>query len=312
MKNNTNKVDLLVFGDMCIDYFYKVDNIPSLNESAKAVTLEKFFGGMGANTAVAARKLGLDVDFFSIAGHDANDYISYLQNLGIRLNLKAVFGETTHSLFFKNQDRFISFFYKGVSEKVEELAKDVHPDIIENAKCVYLARTYLNLYLKVVKLCKKNKNFVVFNPGYGIFELSKEDEEKFRKILKSVDVFVVNEEEYKICMEKNLEEAVNFGNKKILIITKGANGADVITNSGKVHVDAYETKAVNESGAGDAFNAGFIAAHMKNFNLTDCVRLGNATASFVVENYGCQTSLIEWNVVIDRFNKLKKVMRQKS
>ncbi len=306
MKNNTNKIDLLVFGDMCIDYFYEVDNIPSLNESAKAITLKKFFGGMGANTAVAARKLGLDVGFFSVAGHDAYDYISYLQNLGIKLNLKAIFGETTHSLFFKNPNGFISFFYKGVSEKVEELTKEVNPDVTENAKCVYLARTYLNLYQRVVKLCKKNKNFVVFNPGYGIFELSGEDEEKLRKILKFVDVFVVNEEEYKICKEKNLTEAVNFGNKKILIITKGADGADVITNSVTVHVDAYKTKAVNESGAGDAFNAGFIAAHLKNFNLTDCVRFGNATASFVVENYGCQTSLIEWNAVTERFNKLKK------
>ncbi len=306
MKNNTHKIDLLVFGDICIDYFYEVDNIPTLNESAKAITLKKFFGGMGANTAVAARKLGLDVGFFSVAGHDANDYISYLQNLGIKLNLKAIFGETTHSLFFKNPHGFISFFYKGVSEKVEELTKEVNPDVIENAKCVYLARTYLNLYQKVVKLCKKNKNFVVFNPGYGVFELSREDEEKLRKILKFVDVLVVNEEEYKICKEKNLEEAVNFGNKKILIITKGADGADVITNSGSVHVDAYKTKAVNESGAGDAFNAGFIAAHLRNFNLTDCVRFGNATASFVVENYGCQTSLIDWNAVMNRFDKLKK------
>ncbi len=308
MKNNNknNKIDLLVFGDICIDYFYDVDNIPTLNESAKAITLKKFFGGMGANTAVAARKLGLDVGFFSVAGHDANDYISYLQNLGIKLNLKAIFGETTHSLFFKNPHGFISFFYKGVSEKVEELTKEVNPDVIENAKCVYLARTYLNLYQKVVKLCKKNKNFVVFNPGYGVFELSREDEEKLRKILKFVDVLVVNEEEYKICKGKNLEEAVNFGNKKILIITKGADGADVITNSGTFHVDAYKTKAINESGAGDAFNAGFIAAHLRNFNLTDCVRFGNATASFVVENYGCQTSLIDWNSVMNRFEKLKK------
>ncbi len=297
------KVDVLVFGDMCIDYFYEVDNIPSLNGSAKAISLKKFFGGMGANTAVVARKLGLNVSFFSIAGHNANDYISYLQNLGINVNLKAIFGETTHSLFFKNSNGFISFFYKGVSEKVDELAgsKEINSKVIENAKCIYLARTYLNLYQKVVKLCKKNKNFVVFNPGYGVFELKDDGWKKMEKILNSVDVFVVNEEEYKISAKKM--DLTNF--KKILIITKGANGADVIINSKIIHVDAYKTKTVDESGAGDAFNAGFIAAHLKNFNLIDCVRFGNATASFVVENYGCQTSNIEWNKVMERFNKIK-------
>lgn len=308
---NIKKIDLLVFGDMCIDYFYDVDAIPSLNGSAKAIALKKFFGGMGANTAVAAKKLGLDVGFFSVVGHDANDYIYYLQNLGIKLNLKAIFGETTHSIFFKNPNGFISFFYKGVSEKVDELVKEANAEVIGNAKCVYLARTYVNLYEKVVKLCKnnkKNKNIlVVFNPGYGIFEINETEKEKLRKILKFVNVFVINEEEYKILKEKNIEEAINFGNKKnkkILIITKGSKGADVIKNSTKMHVDAYKTKAVNESGAGDAFNAGFIASYLKGFTLADCVKFGNATASFVVESYGCQTSPIEWREVIERFNKI--------
>ncbi|CEG13658.1 hypothetical protein MSIBF_A4410001 [groundwater metagenome] len=45
MKNNTHNIDLLVFGDICIDYFYEVDNIPRLNESAKAITLKNFSEG---------------------------------------------------------------------------------------------------------------------------------------------------------------------------------------------------------------------------------------------------------------------------
>ncbi|MFN3527776.1 MAG: carbohydrate kinase family protein, partial [Candidatus Altarchaeaceae archaeon] len=170
-------LDLLVFGDMCIDYFYETEKIPKERESSNLLNLKKFFGGMGANTAVAARMLGLNVGFFSAAGADAYDYTNYLKNLGINLYIKGIFGETTHSIFIKeknmNDEKFISFFYKGVTEKVDELYNDVSKSLINNTKCVFMARTYFNLHKKVSSLAKKLKKFVVYNPGYGIFEMNK-------------------------------------------------------------------------------------------------------------------------------------------
>lgn len=294
-----SSIDLLVFGDTCIDYFYGVERIPKLNESARLYSLKKFFGGMGANTAVVSRALGLNVSLFSVIGSDASDYVRYLQNLGIQLHLKGIFGDTTHSIFFKSHEGFISFFYKGVTEKIDELVKEVDKEMINAANCVFMARTYLKLYEKVSGMCKKK--FLVFNPGYGIFEMSDDDLTKFKKILKNVKVLILNEVEFNYLKKKNF----NDFNVEILIITKGEKGAEIITKGIKEEVPAYKTNVIDGSGAGDAFNAGFIAAYQRKFSLVDCVKIANATASFIVEKHGCQTNVPNWDMVLERFLEMK-------
>ena len=65
--------------------------------------------GMGANTAVVANALGLKVGLCSVIGTDADDYRKYLENLGVKLFLKGIFGDTTKSMFFNangNEQRF--------------------------------------------------------------------------------------------------------------------------------------------------------------------------------------------------------------
>jgi len=115
-------LDVLVVGDTAIDNFYEVNCIPRLNNASEVLSFRQFYGGMGANTAVVARSLGLRTGLVSVIGTDAEDYRMYLQNLGINLFLKGIFGDTTRSLFFKEPGgELISFFYKGVTEKLSDL-----------------------------------------------------------------------------------------------------------------------------------------------------------------------------------------------
>ena len=65
------KLDLLVFGDTAIDYFYEVDRFPKLHEASEVRYGRRFYGGMGANTAVVANSLGLKVGLASVIGTDA-------------------------------------------------------------------------------------------------------------------------------------------------------------------------------------------------------------------------------------------------
>lgn len=305
--NQKPPFDLLVFGDMCIDYFYETERIPKQRESSNLLNLKKFFGGMGANTAVAARMLGMNVGFFSVAGTDANDYVNYLRNLGISLYIKGIFGETTHSIFIKEKnsnesEKFISFFYKGVTEKVDELYKDVTKDMISNTRCVFMARTYFNLHKRVSSLSKNLKKFVIYNPGYGIFEMQKKNINVFEKILKNTDILILNDKEYEILTENlNFDVKKFIGKLKGIIITKNKYGATIILKDHIENIKSYETKAIDESGAGDAFNAGFIAAYLRNYSLIECVKIANVTASFVVEKFGCQTNLPTWDAVMERY-----------
>ena len=298
-------LDVLVIGDTAIDHFYEVDRIPKLNNASEVLSSRQFYGGMGANTAVVARSLGLKTGLVSVIGTDAEDYRMYMQNLGINLFLKGIFGDTTRSLFFKEPGSdLISFFYKGVTEKLSDLdpEKDLEitKAVIRDVGCVYMARTYLLLQKKISSMCKGK--FLVYNPGYGVFKFDAVPD-LFYKILKNTSVLVLNHHELAHLKKIGFESWEKQG-PKILIVTKGDRGCSVYTHESEVEVPGYKTSAVDASGAGDAFNAGFIAARLRNYAVCDAAKVANATASFIVEKWGCQTNLPTWEQALKRYEMI--------
>lgn len=293
-----DEIELLVFGDTAIDQFYEVNKLPEPNNASEVISFRQFYGGMGANTAVVANALGIKTALVSVIGTDAEDYRNYMLNLGIKLYLKGVFGETTRSMFFKENERQISFFYKGVTEKLNEL--EVDRDLIDKAKCVYMARTYLDLQRRVSRYCRKK--FLVYNPGYGVFKFE-EIPEVFYKILKKCDVLILNEHEIKHLKKLGFELNFKLG-PRIFIITRGSKGCKVYTRGASIDIPAYRTKVVDPSGAGDAFNAGFIAGILKGYDVYEAAKIGNVTASFIVEKWGCQTNLPNWQDVFERYKEM--------
>lgn len=295
-------LDILVFGDTAVDNFYEVDRLPELNEASDVARSRRFYGGMGANTAVVANKLGLKVGLVSVIGTDADDYRNYMEGLGIKLYLKGVFGDTTKSMFFKNNGDQISFFYKGVTECLDDLDPQAEfgKNLAKDVKVVYMARTYLNMQRKVVDLYKDR--FKVYNPGYGIFKFDKVPR-VFKAVASESSIVILNQHELKH-LEK-IGYGMRAGPGQTFILTKGAQGASVYAKNTKVNVPAYETKVVDTSGAGDAFNAGFMAGQLKGYDIYESVKLGNATASYIIEEWGCQTNLPTWDQVLERYNKIK-------
>lgn len=298
MPNPDEKLDLLVFGDTAIDYFYEVDRIPKTNKASEVIKCHKFYGGMGANTAVVAKALGIKTGLVSVIGTDAEDYRKYMQNLGIKLFLKGIFGDTTNSLFFKENGKQISFFYKGVTEKLNELEFD--KELMKEVKCVYMARTYLDLQRRVARCCRNN--FLVYNPGYGVFKFKKITQ-KFYKILKNTDILVINQHELEHLKKIGFRPDFKLGPNTFLI-TQGEKGCAIYSKTTRINVPPHKTKVIDASGAGDAFNAGFITAHLRGYDIYDSVKIGNATASFIIEKWGCQTNLPAWEGVMGRYEDI--------
>ncbi len=296
-------VDLLVFGDIVVDNFYEVNEIPKINKSAEVISHKKFYGGMGSNTAVVAASIGLKTSFVGVIGSFGNEKecFEYMKERGVDIRLKVILGETAQSMFFKSGDKFISFFHKGIAEKTDEIdiGKE-NIELIKNSDYIFMPRTYLTLQAKVAKYCK-NK-FLIYNPGYGVFNFNKIPED-FYKILKNTEVLVLNEHEFEWLKERGFDFEFKMGPSSFLI-TKGAKGCRIFAKGTYEEVLPFKTKVVDAAGAGDAFNAGFIAGHAKGFSLIDSVKTGNATASFIVESWGCQTNLPTWKKVMERYKMI--------
>lgn len=70
---------------------------------------------------------------------------------------------------------------------------------------------------------------------------------------------------------------------RTVVARMGAQGACAVTAQGDVlHAPAYPVHMVNTLGAGDAFDAGFVAARVNGLSLLDSLRWGNAAAALTV------------------------------
>lgn len=74
-------------------------------------------------------------------------------------------------------------------------------------------------------------------------------------------------------------------------IKQGSQGCLLATAAGAQHVPAYAVAAIDTSGCGDAFVAGFLAAHLRAAPLSLCGELGNALGALTATRYGAADAL---------------------
>ena len=78
---------------------------------------------------------------------------------------------------------------------------------------------------------------------------------------------------------------------EIVIVTLGANGCYIRTKDDEIEVPAVTTKAVDTTGAGDAFAAGFLWAYSRKMSLYDCGKAGNTVASGCIKEMGARSGI---------------------
>ncbi|MCD6522192.1 MAG: carbohydrate kinase family protein [Candidatus Diapherotrites archaeon] len=95
------------------------------------------------------------------------------------------------------------------------------------------------------------------------------------------DIIILNEEEQKLIGQDPVEMSHNG---KIIVITRGKNGATVYHKNTRIDVPAYPVKEAGAIGAGDAFKAILSVSLAKNKPLKEALALASATASFFAED----------------------------
>ncbi len=72
-----------------------------------------------------------------------------------------------------------------------------------------------------------------------------------------------------------------------VVLKRGQNGSELLNAQGQwFQADAYPVQAIETTGAGDAFNAGFLAGYLGGATAQECLRLGNALGAWCVSSPG--------------------------
>ena len=122
------------------------------------------------------------------------------------------------------------------------------------------------------------------------------------KALSGLDYFVPNESEAETITGKpvrNLEDAKKCaetflaGGVRRAIITLGSNGSLLATQEGMEHVPAFSVKAIDSTGAGDAFIGSFAVFLAEGLPERQAVRRANLYAGLSTTGIGTQKSFCD-------------------
>jgi sugar/nucleoside kinase (ribokinase family) len=80
------------------------------------------------------------------------------------------------------------------------------------------------------------------------------------------------------------------GGSKVVVITAGSKGALVYTASGKTIVPPLPIKAIDTTGGGDTFMAGFLSEYLRSADPIRSAQWGSGTAACVIQKTGGVTA----------------------
>jgi fructokinase len=107
-----------------------------------------------------------------------------------------------------------------------------------------------------------------------------------------LDITFANEQEITSLIDaKNFNEVVNFSKqlKKLIVITRGVNGATAIKGDEIVECGVQKNlKILDLTGAGDLFAAGFLHGHVNNLSIKKSLEKGTEMSSKVIQKIGAR------------------------
>jgi ribokinase len=286
---------ITVVGHAAIDLLFDVENIAIHNESHPIIDYNQYYGGGAANIAVAIAILGGNAQLISAVGGDfaSSGYEAEFEKFGVDLSLLYRFPEhkSTRAFVFTDREHNQStYFHWGASIELKGLEA---PEV----DFVHLATSDSTYNARIAKKAK----FVSFDPGQDLVTYSRENLES---ILENTNILFTNKHEIqRVCdmTEKSMDDILSM--IETVVVTYDASGSKIYNNGTEVTIPVVTVKALDPTGAGDAYRAGFLLAYTRGYPLEVCGKIGSTVASFAVQSIGCQTDLPTWEVMKARYEE---------
>jgi adenosine kinase len=280
------------------------DSIHILNVCFTVEKLEKSKGGTAGNIAYNLKLLGGEPILVSAVGRDGDEYLEYLENLGIQTKKIAKDEKCFTASCYITTDRDdnqITAFYNGALDATRNINFSKN-----RASWAIISPTKKDVMLKHLQQCAKNGVKTIFDPGQQIPAFS---DKEIKNALVQADVLIGNDYEIKMIMKRIGWNKKDILKKNDLVVTTfGERGSQIETRDGqKILVEACRPKKIEDpTGAGDAYRAGFLMGLEKKCNLRQCGRLGSVAASFAIEKYGTQKHKFSKKEFCRRYEKTYK------
>jgi ribokinase len=305
------KQRLLVFGEFFLDLvFYDLPRVPKMGEEVKTARFATFPGGGVATTAMVAAELGTPTSVVTRVGEDARMNPAWQKLVQSGVSIEAcVFDKylataltvcasydgdrmmITQDAINRNLDKLLAM--PGAKKQLRR-AKHLH---------VACALWPLSSWKRIITRLKSSG--LALSADLGWNPQLWQSRQLF-PLLKHFDFVFPNEQEARAMTdEKSVEKAAcKLGRWASMPVVKlGGDGSLAVRDGRIIRIKSLQVRAVDATGAGDAFNGGFLHAHLSGWPLEDCLRAGNVCGALATTGPG-------GSCAIPTGRKLKELMRK--
>lgn len=232
-------------------------------------------GGAPTNVCGAFSRLGGNAAIITQLGEDAfgDKIIQELNLYGIDTSFVRRTASANSCLAFvslaENGQRDFSF-YRNPSADMLLSAEDVRDEWFDDAFCLHFCSVSLGdfpmkyAHDKAIEIAKKKGALISFDPNLR-FPLWKNADDLKKTVWEFIprsDILKISDEELPFLTDRvNISEALEMlfvGAVKLIIYTKGADGAEAFTKQTDASSQGIKVNSVDTTGAGDAFIGSFL------------------------------------------------------
>ena len=286
--------DISVLGIFVADISFSGPKIPSIGETILGKKYNVGPGGKGCNQAIAIARLGGNTNFISKIGKDEYGELALKTLEKNKISTENIIQDGNQQtgvagiLVDQNTGKNAINVIVGApsSLRISEIEKQIN--LIKRSK-IFLTQLEVpkDVTLHCLKTAKENGCITILNPAPAS-EISKE-------FYNNIDFFTPNETEaefytgIKITNDQEAKQAaeklLNLGIKKV-IITLGEKGLFYSDGKEEISLKANAVKAIDTTGAGDAFNGGLAYGLSKEKPIKECLELANKVAGISTTKLG--------------------------
>ena len=281
----------------------------------KSIGVQYVAGGSAANTISTTAILGMPSAFIGKVGDDelGSLFHSDQKQNGIRsimLRGQAASGRAMVFITAPNADRTFAT-YLGAALELEP--DDLKPEYFEGYEYDYLhLEGYLvqnqRLFRRAVEMGKAhNMTISVDMASYNVVE---SNNAFLHDIVRNyVDIVFANETEAKAFTGCEPREALDaMASMASIAVVKIGKEGSMVRSGGEYHfIEPWPGEAIDATGAGDTYAAGFLFALAHGMPLEVCGQVGSALAARVVEVIGTKIDIPRWREVKKEIRRLMGV-----
>ncbi len=290
------------FGALNLDRIYYVDRIVKPDEEGFISSIENHPGGSAANTIVGLSRLGIGAGYVGKVADDEAGRLLLDDLASEGVNTRGVTVSSGRSgacliMVDGHGERGI-LVDPGVNDTITTADVDmsVALELINNAGLVhftsFVCRGSDTSFETQKHVASRTTADLSFDPGTLYAERGME---ALMDFISRARVILPNDHELKLmtgCRDiRGGADMLIEAGAQWVAVKMGSRGCYVTDGTSGIEMPPQKVGVVDTTGAGDAFNAGFICGMLQGEDIETCGRMGNITASISIGHRGARGGL---------------------